>query len=183
MNLSRAILVVALSLPPGLAAAQSAQDLIGKSAIMPLQIDEEAELEKVLGDAGYQAIHPARDLTGAPHPVHRLEVLTGGPGSDDGLVTVVVWRQDQILDKRRAQWRITGVARGKVGSESSFTDDCAGNAKDKALLTFMFHEAGRKGGPAQGILSAYRLDRKTGRLDRVTGKAPACKAIEDPYEG
>lgn len=183
MNLSRRVVAALLCLTPGLAAAQGAQELIGKTATMPLQIDEEAELEKVLADAGFQAIHPARDLTGTAYPVHRLEVLTGGPASEDGLVTVVVWRQEQILDKRRAQWRITGMARGKIGSEASFTDDCVGNAKDKPLLTFLYHEAGKKGGPAQGVLSAYRLDRKTGRLERVTGKPPACKAIEDPYEG
>lgn len=183
MNFSRAAVAALFCLAPSAASAQSAQDLIGKTASMPLQIDEEAELEKVLSDAGYQAIHPARDISGAPNPVHRLEVLTGGPGSNDGLVTVVVWRQEQVLDKRRAQWRITGVARGKVGSEASFTDDCAGNGKDNPLLTFLYHEAGKKGGPAKGVLSAYRLDRKTGRLERVTGKPPACKAIEDPYEG
>lgn len=183
MNLLRGVVAAVLSLLPGHAAAQSAQDLIGKTANMPLQIDEEADLEKVLADAGYQAIHPARDLVAAPHPVHRLEVLTGGPGPRDDLATVVVWRQEQVLDKRRAQWRITGVARGKIGSEASFTDDCAGNGKDKPQLTFLYHEAGKKGGPAQGVLSAYRLDRKTGRLERVNGKPPACKAIEDPYEG
>lgn len=177
-----ALLAGLASAMPATSRAESAADIVGKTAVMALDADAEAELPQFLQDLGYSAIQTPRDLARGNYAVHRLEILTGGPVSD-GLATLLVWKLDKTVDKVRGEWRVAAVLRAKVGSESAFTQDCAGNAKDKPPLTFVFHEGGAVGGPPKQVLGYFRFDRSTARLDRLSGKPPACKVTEEPYEG
>ncbi|MEJ1161025.1 hypothetical protein [Prosthecomicrobium sp. N25] len=168
----------------GAAVAAPAQDplkqFVGKTASMSIQPDAEGELDPLLSGAGFGAIHPPRDLPADGFALHRIDVLSGGP-DPSGDTTVVVWRLDGPTDRLKGDWRIIGAFRTKVSSESNFSIECAGNAKDKAPMVFVFHEGGAVGQPVKRVLAAFRLDRQGGKIERLTGKLPACKATEEPF--
>ncbi len=159
------------------AAADPARELIGKTATLSLQPDEEAELDPMVAGLGYQAIHPPRNIPGeGSGPTFRLEVL-----SKDGESALVVWRLEKAIDRVNGEWKVTAAARAKIGSEASFTQNCPGNAKGKGQLTFIYHESGKVGQPAKDITAAFRLDRQSGKLEKISGKPPACTVTEDTF--
>jgi hypothetical protein len=159
------------------AAADPARELIGKTATLSLQPDEEAELDPMVAGLGYSAIQPPRNIPGEGGPTFRLEVLSGVPAGES---TLVVWRLEKPLDRVNGEWKVTAAVRAKIGSEAAFTQNCPGNAKGKGQLTFIFHESGNVGQPAKDITAAFRLDRQSGKLEKI-GKPPACTVTEDTF--
>jgi hypothetical protein len=157
-----------------------ARQLVGKTAVMSIHIDPEGELDPALADAGYGTIQEPRDLPADGFPLHRIYVLSGGP-DPKGDSTLVFWRLEGPQDRLKGEWKIVAAFRAKVGSESSMSTDCAGNGKDKAPVTLVFHEGGDVGQPVKKILAAFRVDRQSGKVDRVGGKPPACKATEEGF--
>lgn len=161
------------------AAADPARELIGKTATMSLKPDDEAELDPMVAALGFSAIQTPRDIPGeGGGPTFRLEVLSGVPAGES---TLVVWRLEKPLDRVNGEWKVTAAVRAKIGSEAAFSENCPGNAKAKGSLTFVFHEDGKVSQPVKTVTAAFRLDRQTGKLEKIGGKPPACIVTEETF--